>query len=253
MLLRALVMPGRGGNKGGILPSRALPLAPVPCPPLQASGTLREHGRSSSGPSSPILPRAPPSPRPQHPGPFSLLTINTNPVISPLLQRSPLDLSWFPFPFISPGPLLSYIFAFIYFPGSAAFPAIDTWGDIARCLLLTHSSSWEPGPVFLVKLLSGHVRFLIRFLPGRGRISCSSTAPLVILNRGDREAHRKSPREAIGPWLEVAWGGGGLWAEGCWGRLPRGWGGMVLAGPPVTLQVCSCVCCCHRHLVSFCA
>lgn len=32
------------------------------------------------------------------------------------------------------------------------------------------------GPVFLVKLLSGHVWFLIRFLPGRGNISCSRTA-----------------------------------------------------------------------------
>lgn len=44
--------------------------------------------------------------------------------------------------------------------------------------------AWAPepalllGPVFLVKLLSDHVRFLIRFLPGRGRISCSSTAQL---------------------------------------------------------------------------
>lgn len=36
------------------------------------------------------------------------------------------------------------------------------------------SSPWEPGPVFLVKLLSDHVRFLIRFLPGRGSISSSS-------------------------------------------------------------------------------
>lgn len=32
------------------------------------------------------------------------------------------------------------------------------------------------GPVFLVKLLSGHVWFLIRFLPGCGSISCSRTA-----------------------------------------------------------------------------
>ena len=77
-----------------------------------------------------------------------------------------------------------------------ALCAIDSWAgedgrqrapaSRARC------SSWEPGPVFLVKLLSGHVRFLIRFLPGRGSISCSSAGTrwrsLVILKPRDGEA-----------------------------------------------------------------
>lgn len=103
---------------GGILPFQALVSGSVPCLRPRASLIHWEHQALSLWPLPALLSECAPISQPQHLSRFSLLTINTNPVISPLSQHLPLDLSCLLFPFHQPwAPPVVYL-AFIYFPST---------------------------------------------------------------------------------------------------------------------------------------
>lgn len=143
----------------------------------------REHRALPLWPLPAILPECSPASRAPLLGRFSLLTISTNRVISSLSQHLPLDLSCLLFPFHQPWvPPVVYLPVYLLPRGRQPCARSIRGGRWrpARPISGARSSSWEPGPVFLAKLLPGHVRFLIRFLPRPGSISCSSTYSLEI-------------------------------------------------------------------------